>query len=207
MAGLFRHLLAPDLLRRAQSRPDANRSGGSGPGNVICVAKDIQKFKRDRHRGSFKGWLCNLTRWRIADQLRKAHRPVAGRGGGRPGSISRWRAFPSWPTNRAGLDWETGMASAFAQGGHAARQTPRQGRAVSTVRSLCGQTMADAAHLPRPWGSAPTRFIWPSIALRGCSERKLPAWRRSGTHDDTPARESPAEPDTAGGSPPVIAYD
>lgn len=31
---------------------------------VICVAKDIQKFKRDRAEGSFKGWLRNLTRWR-----------------------------------------------------------------------------------------------------------------------------------------------
>ena len=38
---------------------------------VICVAKDINKFKRDRQFGSFKGWLRNLTRWRIADQLRK----------------------------------------------------------------------------------------------------------------------------------------
>ena len=38
---------------------------------VICVAKDIQKFKRDRAKGSFKGWLRNLTRWRIRDQLRK----------------------------------------------------------------------------------------------------------------------------------------
>lgn len=38
---------------------------------IICVAKHIQKFKRDPQRGSFKGWLCNLTRWRIADQLRK----------------------------------------------------------------------------------------------------------------------------------------
>jgi RNA polymerase sigma factor (sigma-70 family) len=38
---------------------------------ILCVARDIQKFKRDRQRGSFKGWLRNLTRWRIADQLRK----------------------------------------------------------------------------------------------------------------------------------------
>ncbi len=38
---------------------------------VICVANDINKFKRDRQFGSFKGWLRNLTRWRIADQLRK----------------------------------------------------------------------------------------------------------------------------------------
>jgi RNA polymerase sigma-70 factor (ECF subfamily) len=38
---------------------------------IICVAKDVEKFKRDRSLGSFKGWLRNLTRWRIADQLRK----------------------------------------------------------------------------------------------------------------------------------------
>jgi RNA polymerase sigma factor (sigma-70 family) len=38
---------------------------------VICVAKDINKFKRNRTLGSFKGWLRNLTCWRIADQLRK----------------------------------------------------------------------------------------------------------------------------------------
>lgn len=46
---------------------------------VICVAKDIDTFKRERHFGSFKGWLGNLTRWRIADQLRKrAPSPSAG---------------------------------------------------------------------------------------------------------------------------------
>jgi len=38
---------------------------------IISVARNIQKFKRDRSRGSFKGWLRNLTRWRIADHLRK----------------------------------------------------------------------------------------------------------------------------------------
>ena len=41
---------------------------------VISIARDIHKFKRDRTLGSFKGWLRNLTRWRIADQLRKRTR-------------------------------------------------------------------------------------------------------------------------------------
>jgi len=41
---------------------------------VISVAKHIDKFRRDRKLGSFKGWLRNLTRWRIADQLRKRAR-------------------------------------------------------------------------------------------------------------------------------------
>jgi RNA polymerase sigma-70 factor (ECF subfamily) len=43
---------------------------------VISVAKDIEKFKRDRTLGTFKGWLRNLTRWRIVDQLRKRTRSV-----------------------------------------------------------------------------------------------------------------------------------
>jgi RNA polymerase sigma-70 factor (ECF subfamily) len=50
---------------------------------VICVAKDIQKFKRDRTLGTFKAWLWNITRWRIADQLKKRqpaeHLPSSGR--------------------------------------------------------------------------------------------------------------------------------
>jgi RNA polymerase sigma factor (sigma-70 family) len=41
---------------------------------IISVAKSIHKFKKDRELGSFKGWLRNLTRWRIADQLRKRTR-------------------------------------------------------------------------------------------------------------------------------------
>jgi RNA polymerase sigma factor (sigma-70 family) len=33
------------------------------------VAKHIQKFKRDHALGSFRGWLRNIIRWRIADQF------------------------------------------------------------------------------------------------------------------------------------------
>jgi RNA polymerase sigma-70 factor (ECF subfamily) len=38
---------------------------------VISVAKHIQKFERNRELGSFKGWLRNIIRWRIADQMAK----------------------------------------------------------------------------------------------------------------------------------------
>jgi RNA polymerase sigma-70 factor (ECF subfamily) len=41
---------------------------------VICVARDLEKFKRDRALGTFKGWLRNIIRWRICDQLRKRGR-------------------------------------------------------------------------------------------------------------------------------------
>ena len=52
---------------------------------VITIAKSIGKY--DRKAGSFKGWLLNTTRWRIADQFRKREpaemkplvRPDAGR--------------------------------------------------------------------------------------------------------------------------------
>jgi len=43
---------------------------------VISVARDIEKFKRDRALGSFKGWLHNIIRWRIGDQLRKRTRAL-----------------------------------------------------------------------------------------------------------------------------------
>ncbi len=45
---------------------------------IISVAKDLHKFERVRERGSFKGWLRNIIRWRIADQFRKRirHEPL-----------------------------------------------------------------------------------------------------------------------------------
>jgi RNA polymerase sigma-70 factor (ECF subfamily) len=45
---------------------------------IISVAQDIHKFERDRALGSFKGWLRNIIRWRIADQLRKRTRASWG---------------------------------------------------------------------------------------------------------------------------------
>ena len=38
---------------------------------VLTVAKKIGEFQVDRKRGSFRSWLLNITRWRIADQFRK----------------------------------------------------------------------------------------------------------------------------------------
>src|SRR4029453_4249259 len=38
---------------------------------IITVAKNVGKLRYDPAVGSFKGWLLNITRWRIADQFRK----------------------------------------------------------------------------------------------------------------------------------------
>lgn len=38
---------------------------------MMAVAKHMPGFKYDPAMGSFKGWLMNLTRWRITDQVRK----------------------------------------------------------------------------------------------------------------------------------------
>ena len=46
---------------------------------VISVAKSMPKFKADPAAGSFKAWLLTLTRWRIADQVRKRPREEQGR--------------------------------------------------------------------------------------------------------------------------------
>src|SRR5205814_10672131 len=38
---------------------------------IMNVAKNIKQFEVGSERGSFKTWLLNNTRWRIADQLRR----------------------------------------------------------------------------------------------------------------------------------------
>src|SRR5436190_2126237 len=38
---------------------------------LLGVAKKIHEFESDPARGSFRGWLLNLTRWRIADHFRR----------------------------------------------------------------------------------------------------------------------------------------
>lgn len=42
----------------------------------IAIARKMPEFRYDPAKDSFKGWLLQITRWRIADQFRK--RPVTG---------------------------------------------------------------------------------------------------------------------------------
>jgi RNA polymerase sigma factor (sigma-70 family) len=73
---------------------------------IICVAKNIQKFKRDPKRGSFKGWLRNLTRWRIADQFRKRTRPLPGESGETVRTHQPPEEIPESADNNEGPDWD-----------------------------------------------------------------------------------------------------
>jgi RNA polymerase sigma-70 factor (ECF subfamily) len=81
LEGFLRYLLAVDLCHCAQVRPNEAEAQDVVQETVICVARDIDKFKRDRKFGSFKGWLRNLTRWRIADQLRSRKPNALGEDG------------------------------------------------------------------------------------------------------------------------------
>lgn len=52
---------------------------------LLTVTKKIKEFEYDPAKGRFKGWLLNITRWRIADQFRKrlpAERPASAKNGG-----------------------------------------------------------------------------------------------------------------------------
>ncbi len=73
---------------------------------VICVARNIQKFKRDRRLGSFKAWLCNLTRWRIADQLQKRTGLLQGDGFGATRKYQPLEEVPDLADNTINLDWD-----------------------------------------------------------------------------------------------------
>jgi RNA polymerase sigma-70 factor (ECF subfamily) len=47
---------------------------------IISVAKEMPGFRYDPARGRFKGWLLQITRRRIADQIRKRVQAAGGRG-------------------------------------------------------------------------------------------------------------------------------
>jgi RNA polymerase sigma factor (sigma-70 family) len=78
---------------------------------VICVARSIQKFKRDRRGGSFKGWLCNLTRWRIADQFRKRTGLLQGNAEGAVRKYQPLDEIPELADETANPDWEAAWQS------------------------------------------------------------------------------------------------
>jgi RNA polymerase sigma factor (sigma-70 family) len=69
--GTYRRLIYSTALRSGLTETEAQEVVQE---TAIGVARSIHKFRRDRELGSFRGWLRNITRWRIADQLRKRTR-------------------------------------------------------------------------------------------------------------------------------------
>jgi RNA polymerase sigma-70 factor (ECF subfamily) len=53
---------------------------------LISVMKGMPNFHYDPEKGSFKGWLLKLTKWRITDQLRKRQREINQSMAGSPAS-------------------------------------------------------------------------------------------------------------------------
>ena len=75
---------------------------------VITAAKNIGKLRYDPAIGSFKGWLLNITRWRIADQYRK-RLPDEQHQRRAPGDDRMTATMDRFPDSRAqGIDelWE-----------------------------------------------------------------------------------------------------
>jgi RNA polymerase sigma factor (sigma-70 family) len=71
----------------------------------VRVAKTIQEFESNPEKGSFRGWLLNLTRWRVNDKFRgRARNPKAPHGGNSDDRTSTVERIPD--PQRAGELWD-----------------------------------------------------------------------------------------------------
>ena len=43
---------------------------------IVKVHKSLERFQYDRNRGSFKGWLCSVTRSRLAEHFKKQQKRI-----------------------------------------------------------------------------------------------------------------------------------
>jgi RNA polymerase sigma-70 factor (ECF subfamily) len=94
-------LIYSAALRAGLSEPDAQEVVQE---TVISVSRKIPGFKYDPKLGSFKSWLLNITRRRIADQFRKKGREWAVRS--QLPEFSTGTAPIDKVPDRASLDWE-----------------------------------------------------------------------------------------------------
>ena len=64
--GLYRRLIYGRARQSGLSHADAEEVAQDV---FVCVAEKIGEFDLNPDRGSFRGWLMKLTRWRIADKF------------------------------------------------------------------------------------------------------------------------------------------
>ena len=73
---------------------------------LIAVSRRMPTFQYDSKKGSFKGWLLQVTRWKIADQFRRRQRGITA---GTPES-------PAQASARAGAEFvKFGLESAWEE--------------------------------------------------------------------------------------------
>ncbi len=72
------------------------------------VAETIQTFESDPNRGTFRGWLMNLTRWRITDKFRSQPKGQASPSPTRDDTSTRTSTINRLPdeANQQDADWE-----------------------------------------------------------------------------------------------------
>ena len=68
---------------------------------VLAAAKQLPNFKYDRAKGSFKGWLMQITRRRISDALRQTYRHQPG------GAEAETMALPDDEVNQFEALWDS----------------------------------------------------------------------------------------------------
>ncbi len=74
---------------------------------LLCVAKTIHEFESNPARGTFKSWLLNLTRWRIADQFRRRDPAAAASAPPSDGSPTRTPTVERIPgPDNLAAEWE-----------------------------------------------------------------------------------------------------
>ncbi|HEY1109153.1 MAG TPA: sigma-70 family RNA polymerase sigma factor [Opitutaceae bacterium] len=73
---VYKRLVFGFALRSGLSRADAEEVAQDV---FTRVSQTIQDFESDPNRGTFRGWLRNLTRWRITDKARQRQRAERGR--------------------------------------------------------------------------------------------------------------------------------
>ena len=84
---------------------------------MLCVSRRMPTFRYNPARGSFKGWLLRLTRWRVVDQFRKRGPAQVHHGsGGANGSTELVADIPDpaslVPPDEWEIDWKKNLAEA-----------------------------------------------------------------------------------------------
>jgi RNA polymerase sigma-70 factor (ECF subfamily) len=85
---------------------------------IIYVSRKMPGFNYDKARGSFKGWLTKLTRWRIADHVRKRDGHVVVFAPAEPGDPDPFLDLPDpSPPGRSLIDeeWEQNLLDSAIQ--------------------------------------------------------------------------------------------